>query len=212
MTSQKEVFLASEGDQWFRRNESALGAIDWLQDPVCKKIFALECSKKLSLLEVGCGDGSRISCIAKQRGWDVFGIDPSQEAINKAISKGVNAAKSTADSLPFPDKKFDVVVFGFCLYLCDDNDLFKIAAEADRVMADSGWLLILDFDSQAPVYRDYHHLTGIKSRKMDYKNMFLWHPSYTLAEYQKFHHSDHSWTDDANHWVSVATLRKCSGK
>lgn len=124
------------------------------------------------------------------------------------MEQGVSARQSTADALPFPAAAFDVVIFGFCLYLCDNDDLFRIVQEADRVLAHPGWLVILDFDAQAPVFRPYHHAAGVRSRKMDYKSMFLWHPAYTLVAYEKFHHGTQQWTDDPGEWVSIACLRK----
>jgi ubiquinone/menaquinone biosynthesis C-methylase UbiE len=208
MSSQKDVFLASEGDAWFRRNEAALESYDWTQDPVCKRLAQLEINRSTRLLEIGCGDGSRLEHVAKTYGCDVAGIDPSPAAVEKALRRGVQARQGTADRLPFTDGAYDVVLFGFCLYLCDERDLFEIAREADRVLADPGWLLILDFDARAPLYKPYHHLEGIKSRKMDYKSMFLWHPAYTLAGYDKFAHSTRQWTDEPDQWVSVACLRR----
>jgi len=83
----------------------------------------------------------------KIRGVSVMVLEPSNEAVYQAISLGLDARVGTADVIPFQDKSFDIVIFGFCLYLCDRDDLFKIAAEADRVLKTPGWLLIKDFYS-----------------------------------------------------------------
>jgi ubiquinone/menaquinone biosynthesis C-methylase UbiE len=209
MTLQKDAFLQSEGDAWFSRNESALQAYDWSHDPVCVKLAALlPAAQPARVLEVGCGDGSRLHYLANRYGHFVSGVDPSQKAITKARERGVHAVRATADRLPFTDACSDVVIFGFCLYLCDDADLFRIAQEADRVLASPGWLLILDFEARAPVYKPYHQLAGLASRKMDYKSMYLWHPAYTLAAHEKFHHVTQHWTDEPDEWVSLACLRK----
>lgn len=210
MTAQKDIFLASEGDAWFQRNEAALVARDWSKDMVCRKIEHISAGQPLHILEIGCGEGSRLKYLASTHGHRVTGIDPSANAVAKARSSGVDAIQSTADKLPFASASFDVVTFGFCLYLCDDADLFRIAAEADRALTSPGWLLILDFEAPAPRYRPYHHLAGIRSRKMDNKSMFSWHPSYTLASHEKFHHGTSQWTDDPEEWVSLACLRKSS--
>src|SRR5207253_396680 len=101
-----------------------------------------------------------------------------------------------AEQLPFDDKKFDIVIFGFCLYLCDREDLFRIASEADRVLKNPGWLLILDFYSPAPLKRDYHHRSGLFSYKMDYRTLFLWNSSYTNFSHKVCHHSENTYTDD----------------
>jgi ubiquinone/menaquinone biosynthesis C-methylase UbiE len=207
MSRQKTTFLTSEGDAWLSRNRSALRERDWSLDPLVKKIAAI-CAGQARVLEIGCGDGSRLQHLSTRHGFEVYGVDPSAAAVACAIERGVDAKQATADALPFPDSSFDVVVFGFCLYLCDDEDLFQIAREADRVTRQSGWLLVLDFEAPSPVYRPYHHADGILSRKMDYASMFLWHPAYTLVSREKFDHSTGKWTDDPAEWVSVVCLRK----
>ena len=207
MSLQKDVFLAAEGDAWLQRNASALEKRDWQQDAVCRKIATLT-DRKLNILEIGCGEGSRLQYLANTHGHAVSGLDPSAAAVAKACERGVTAVQGTAEQLPFADRSFDVVIFGFCLYLCDDTHLFSIAREGDRVLSDQGWLLILDFDVPAPLYKPYHHRAGIQSRKMDYKTLFLWHPAYTLASYDKFHHETGRWTDSVDDWVSIACLRK----
>ncbi|HWS68411.1 MAG TPA: class I SAM-dependent methyltransferase [Steroidobacteraceae bacterium] len=212
MTLQRDVFLNSEGDAWLRRNESAPGSRDWQTDPICRKLAELSLDGARNVLEIGCADGARLQYLAQKHGHRVAGVDPSEEAVSRAMQSGIRAIRATADSLPFDCGEFDVVIFGFCLYLCDDVDLFKIALEADRVLADPGWLLILDFEARAPLYKPYHHLNGIRSRKMDNKSMFLWHPAYTLACYEKFHHVTRRWTDSVDDWVSLASLRKCQLK
>ena len=209
MRRQKDAFLRSEGDAWLARNEAALASCDWLRDPVCVKVASLSSAgERLRVLEIGCGDGSRLQHIARHHGHAVCGVDPSAKAVARARDRGVEATRATADQLPFADASYDVVISGFCLYLCDDADLFDIAKEADRVLVSPGWLLILDFEARAPVYRPYHHLPGLASRKMDYKSMFLWHPAYTLASHEKFHHHTWQWSDEQEEWVSLACLRK----
>jgi SAM-dependent methyltransferase len=217
VSRQKDSFLSSEGDAWFARNEAALASRDWAHDPVCLKLTALATgATRPRVLEIGCGDGSRLEYLAGQKvdqgGYQVVGVDPSAKAVARAVERGVEALQATADRLPFADGSFDFVIFGFCLYLCDDTDLFRIAAEADRVAAGTSWLLILDFNARAPVYKPYHHKPGIRSRKMDYESMFLWHPAYTLASLDKFHHGTRQWTDDPDEWVSLACLRKCQSE
>ena len=208
MTSQKDAFLAVEGDAWFKRNVAALEARDWSGDPICMQLAKIEAGRAVDVLEIGCGDGSRLSYLHSSANHRVSGVDPSASAVARAKQRGVDAQQATAERLPFGDGAFDVVIFGFCLYLCDDSDLFRIASEADRVLVDPGWLLILDFDARAPVYKPYHHAAGLVSRKMDYGSLFAWHPAYTLVEYQKFHHVSKQWTDDPDEWVSLACFRK----
>jgi ubiquinone/menaquinone biosynthesis C-methylase UbiE len=212
MSLQKHLFRESEGDAWFLRNNDALAKRNAADDVVCQLIAKL-CKQQAvpqTVLEIGCGDGKRLKFLENQLGHQTVGIDPSKVAVEAAQRDGLHAVVGTAEELPFEDSRFDVVIFGFCLYLCDDVDLFQIAREADRVLKSPGWVLILDFDSAEPRYNKYHHRDGVFSRKMDYKSMFLWHPNYTLGHYQKFEHQTLEWTDDWQEWVSLAALRKTS--
>jgi ubiquinone/menaquinone biosynthesis C-methylase UbiE len=148
--------------------------------------------------------------IQKNFGLECFGIDPSVRSVHLANELGVQASKGTADWLDYSRDKFDFVVFGFCLYLCDRDDLFQIAKEADRVLKPYGWLLIHDFFSPSPVARDYSHYAGVKSFKMDYRKLFEWHPNYTCISHHISSHCDSAFTDDRNEWIAISVIRKKS--
>ena len=213
MIKQKDVFLQEEGNAWFDRNHATIQSrdLDQYHDPV---IFAVQrCMSSLplnevKLLEIGCGEAKRLQWIKKNLGIDCYGIDPSEKAVATAQSRGVHAVRSTADQIPFEDHEFDFVVFGFCLYLCDRDDLFQIAQEAHRVLKPDAWLLIHDFFSGAPYSRKYHHRDGINSYKMDYRSLFLWHPSYECFSHEITHHGANGYTDDVNEWVGLSVMRK----
>ncbi|MCR6672043.1 class I SAM-dependent methyltransferase [Devosia ginsengisoli] len=208
---QKDVFLGSEGDAWFARNHAGIQNKDFsTQDQIAAQIQAIARDSRapLSVLEIGCGEGLRLAWIKNTLHMTVAGIDPSAKAVEAASRRGVPAVQGTADALPFADGQFDIVIFGFCLYLCDVDDLFRIAGEAHRVLKRSGWIVIQDFYSPAPVRRPYHHKPGIFSHKMDYKRLFDWHPDYTcLASSVQHHGSDH-FTDDRSEWVATTVIRK----
>ena len=119
-----------------------------------------------------------------------------------------NVQQGTADILPFDDQRFDIVIFGFCLYLCDREDLFRIASEADRVLRMPGWLFIRDFFSSMPRAKTYHHRPGVLSYKMDYRTLFNWHPDYECMTHKLRHHSKGGFTDEQDEWVAVSVLRK----
>jgi len=180
---QKDYFLNGGGDQWFARNannsekfkerydEFLIGSMDKLP------------FKPLRVLEIGCSAGWWLNAIRGHYDAYCYGIDPSVKAIEygKMQYPELVLQQGTADNLPFKDDFFDVVVFGFCLYLCDPKDLFKIASEADRVLKSPGALFIIDFDTLIPHYNIYAHHEGIKCYKMDFSKMFYWHPGYNLT-------------------------------
>ncbi len=140
--------------------------------------------------------------------FECYGVDPSAKAVEAAKEKGVEASQGTADQLPFDDQSFDIVIFGFCLYLCDREDLFRIACEADRVLKNPGWIVILDFYSETPLRREYHHHLGMFSYKMDYRKLFMWNPGYTSYSHKLCHHQEGGYTDDPQEWVATSVLRK----
>lgn len=207
-TNQKEIFLQSEGDAWFNRNKEATSKRG-IDDVIVEAITKLpSLGTGSTILEVGSGGGERLALLQEKLGFKCIGIEPGVKAVENARSLGVESIQGTADRLVFPDASFDVVIFGFCLYLCDRGDLFRIASEADRVLKPKGWIVIHDFFSERPFAREYHHRPGILSHKMDYRELFTWHPMYTCFKHELAGHSDSRYTDDQQEWVSLSILRK----
>ncbi|HHT9112406.1 MAG: class I SAM-dependent methyltransferase [Planctomycetes bacterium] len=208
---QKNIFLESEGNAWFERNARLLGSRKLPEfDSLLMEILALSPlpAEGTKILEIGCGDGTRLNWLRENLGFDCYGLEPSAQAVEAAQGRGIAAHQGTADHLPFEDRTFDIVVFGFCLYLCDREDLFRIAYEADRVLRNPGWLLIIDFYSPTPIKREYHHRSGLFSHKMDYRTLFTWHPGYTNYSHKVRHHAEDGYTDDRKEWIATAVLRK----
>jgi ubiquinone/menaquinone biosynthesis C-methylase UbiE len=210
---QRDAFLDSEGDAWFRRNTGQSDASynpdsDLLLAEICAIAPLILTQSPPRILEIGCGAGMRLSWLTENRNFQSFGIDPSERAVEAARVRGIDVRRGTADQLPFDDRSFDIVVFGFCLYLCDREDLFRIAAEAHRVLKSSGWLLLLDFYDKAHSARAYHHRAGLFSHKMDYTSLFTWHPDYTVYSHKLRHHSAGGYTDDPQEWVATSVVRK----
>ncbi|MCF8495327.1 MAG: class I SAM-dependent methyltransferase [Alphaproteobacteria bacterium] len=206
--SQKTIFLNGEGDGWNARNRIVGDRLADKRktDPVLQVLNETE-NPPARVLEIGAGNGWRLS-ILKERwpGAEFFGLDPSAQAVAEA-QQGLHLQQGTAEDLPFEDKSFDLVIFGFCLYLCDRADLFKIAAEADRILRENGQLLIYDFHAD-PAYRNpYTHAEGLYSYKMDYSTLFSWNPAYRLIEKHVILHP--GCTDETpDNRVSVSVLHK----
>jgi SAM-dependent methyltransferase len=206
---QRDVFMRSEGDAWLERNPPAARALPE-SDELLMAILQLPEPKgsPTRLLEIGCSSGTRLAWLQNHRGFECQGVDPSAKAVEAARAQGVAARQGSAEDLPFDTAAFDIVVFGFCLYLCDREDLFKIACEADRVLRNPGWVAIRDFYSPVPVQRPYHHRPGMFSFKMDYRTLFCWHPAYSNFFHNVSHHSSGGHTDDPGEWVATSLLRK----
>lgn len=211
---QKEIFLSGEGDQWFERNHNYISGKDYSSDPVIQAIkkIHLTYEKPVRVLEIGCSEGKRLKYIRNNFNAEVFGIEPSTKAVEIARSDGIDCHIGTADLLPFDNSSFDIVIFGFCLYLCDEPDLFKIAQEADRVSKEKSWVIINDFYTKSPYKNNYTHAYGVKSHKMDYSSIFTWNPSYTCFFHEIYDHGKGGFTDRKDDWVVISVLRKSYDK
>lgn len=171
---QKDVFFHSEGKAWLARNRSKITSAN---DPV---LDALEQYKIIpaKVLEVGCANGWRLDALKKKYGCAVEGIEPGQS--EKADSL-VPVQYGTADDLiSWRGETFDLVIYGFCLYLCDPEDYFHIVAEGDRVLKDGGHLVVYDFCSELPYKIPYKHKKGLFSHHYDFSRLWLGHPAYSL--------------------------------
>lgn len=182
---QKQVFMAGEGDAFYTRNQSVLTGDERIAagDPLLPFLAEMK-PFPARVLEIGCANGWRLNRLRALGATACHGIDPSQAAITQGAQDypALHLRVGTAESLPFADAAFDLVVFGFCLYLCDPGDHFRIAAEADRVLADGGALVIYDFDPPQPYRNPYAHQPGVHAYKMDFSRLFLAHPHYTLRD------------------------------
>ena len=212
--SQRQVFLEGEGDAWFQRNRQADAdqVAHWIdQDPLAELLENLPLPRgpEVSVFEVGCGQGLRLARLNQAKGWSVAGLDPSEKAIAAVNAAGCKGMVGTAEALPLTDRSVDLLIYGFCPYLCDRDDLFRIAAEAHRVLKPQAWLAILDFWSPQSTRYPYHHRSGIQSYKDDLPAMFSWHPSYVITDHRLRHHATRAYTDEPQEWVAATLLRRC---
>jgi SAM-dependent methyltransferase len=173
---QADIFLESEGNAWFERNRDRLGQFDSVS--LIIDDMGLQPS---NVLEVGCANGWRLAKLRDKYGCTVFGMDPSRDACREAVARQVAVGQSTADSIPARDGWFDLIIYGFCLYLTDPSDWLKIAAEGDRVLKDGGHIIIHDFETFASHARWYEHREGVLSYHVDWSNLWLGHPGYHVA-------------------------------
>lgn len=171
---QAQFFMDSEGDRWFERNKDRLGA----HDPVGKAIKDLKIRPK-NVLEIGCSNGWRLAALRNDHGCNVMGLDPSHAAAEDAKKGNVSVWTATAAAMPLRSRQYDVVIYGWCLYLTDPDDWFRIAMEGDRVLADDGYLIIHDFNTgNNPFKRPYEHAEGLFSYHVQWSKFWLAHPWY----------------------------------
>src|SRR5215475_1071242 len=153
---QSDLFLQGEGDAWHERNKDK----SRLPDPILEAMKACKLQPS-AVLELGCGTGWRLREIGQI--WvdvDILrGYDASQKAIeigtddfSDLIRMDIRTALTTEGT-----KKFDTIIFGFCLYVIDREDLMSIAAHTDRVLQDGGHIIIQDFLVDKPYKVAYKH-------------------------------------------------------
>ena len=99
-----------------------------------------------NILEIGPGPGY-LQRILSNRGLSIFGLDESLQMIRlaknrleKADYKTINLARGLAQTLPFPDAKFDSVISTFPSEYISDS---KTLSEIRRVLRDDGQFIVL---------------------------------------------------------------------
>ena len=175
---QSDIILKTEGDAWYQRNKASLGN----DDKVIPLLNELNI-RPTSVMEVGCCTGWRLERMREEYGCDVYGVEPSMEASVIARRNGINVWRYTADKLPYGlTKGVDMLIFGFCLYLADPEDLARIVAEADRVLDTEGHLVIHDFLPEPGVYavRNVHD-KRLLCYHFDFAKLWLASPLYSLV-------------------------------
>jgi len=119
------------------------GAQD-LKTPVMRELLLeAECKKKI--LDLGCGDGTRLSMIAK--GKRAVGVDSNDFAIKEGKRRypGLRLIKGNVEKLPFNNGEFDFVYSAFVLEHLKSPK--KVIREAIRVLKEGG-----TFSLAAPNY------------------------------------------------------------
>ena len=87
------------------------------------------------LLDIGCGTGAQTVAF-RDLGWEVTGVDASEDMLRRAQARGLEATRADATALPFGDASFDAVV---SLWTHTDVDRFGSAVgEAARVLRPGG--------------------------------------------------------------------------
>lgn len=173
---QKEYFMQGEGDAWLNRNRDILGK----HDPVSEMIEQ-QGIRPERILEVGCADGWRLAKLREKYGAVVFGVEPSMEACIEAAERRVPVHQMTASCLPVVSGGFDLIIYGFVLYLADPKDWFTIVAEGDRALADGGYLVIHDFAEHLVAFaKHYEHRAGVLSYHVPFSQFWRVNPLYEL--------------------------------
>lgn len=169
-------------DRWFDANREDLGKFD----PISELLEPYEFDKGTRILEIGCANGWRLAKFKERYpGIIVAGLDPSQKAIASGRQKwDLDLRWGTADNLAgLYDQSFDLVIFGFPLYMIHPTYWFQVVAESDRVLKNGGHLIVHDYANPVIPYVLVERL-GIDNPHWgfhaDFTRFWLAHPFYSL--------------------------------
>lgn len=129
------------------------------------------CGEKGNLLDIGAGTGDFLS-VAKNNGWNIFGIEPSDKAKAIAINKGVTFVDQISN---IADNSIDVVTMWHVLEHVPD--LEHQISELKRIIKPNGSIIIAvpNFNSyDANHYKEYWAAFDVP--------IHLWHFSKTAIQ------------------------------
>jgi len=90
-------------------------------------------------LDVGCGTGHSTVAL-KEIAYEIVGVDVSAAMLSMAKPEArIRYVQAPAEALPFDDRFFELVTVGLAFHWFDQD---RFLAEAHRVLADDGWLVI----------------------------------------------------------------------
>jgi ubiquinone/menaquinone biosynthesis C-methylase UbiE len=95
-------------------------------------------SSETRVLDVGCGTGNYAAALRRETGCRMSGIEPSTEMLARARDAAAwdNLEQGSAESLPFPDASFDLVMSTDVIHHVRDRDAYF--HEAFRVLRPGG--------------------------------------------------------------------------
>jgi chloramphenicol O-acetyltransferase type A len=102
------------------------------------------------VLELGCGTGRNLAWLAERGAARLVGVDFSQEMLAVAVERLPGAellCRDLTQPLPLGDQSFDLVVISLVLEHIERPE--RVLAEAARVLAPGGRLLVLELHPQA---------------------------------------------------------------
>lgn len=94
---------------------------------------------EMKLLDVGCGYGFFLEK-ARERGWNVHGVEPCVHARNYAIKNGLDVDLGVLLEQRYPDCSFDVVTMFYVLEHV--REPLSYLKEANRILKPGGLLLV----------------------------------------------------------------------
>ena len=207
MPSQSQIFLDGEGDQWYLRNRAAIEVqsfdaqdVEFIFQTLKGTTFNIK-----NILEIGCSSATKLKLLSSGFMANGAGIDPSILAIERArnLYPEFDFHVGLASNLPFQANKFDLILFGFCLYLVPPEEIELTLMEALRVLRPKSLIAITDFDAGIEMTQIYKHADGVKAYKRDYAQHLGRLCNLSLIAKKSFCHQGNWFVTDRNERIST---------
>ena len=141
---QAERFFGARADAWDQERALAIDPV--MVEAALRELFAQE--RPANLLDIGTGTGRILEVLAGQVGFGL-GIDLSHDMLavaranlDQREARNCQVRHGDMYQLPLPDASFAAATLHQVLHYADDP--FAALAEAARVLAPGGWLVVAD--------------------------------------------------------------------
>lgn len=159
--------------------------------------------KGSKILDVGCGT-AHLSNWIKEKGFDVAGLEPSQNMYEHAIKNfpDIEIKKGISSAIPYPDNSFDLIVSFEVMRYLDKKENIDTYKEFHRVLKKGGSFFITQVNLfSTDFYYVFHHLKKIYC---SITNTTHHHCNFTTPALQKA-------TAEKNGFVNVKTIGRLYG-
>jgi len=136
------------------------------------------------ILDVGCGTAHLTNWI-KEKGFEVYGIEPSSEMFNYATLNfpEIEIKQAIASKIPYPNNYFDLIVAFEVLRYLDKKENRKTFEEFYRVLKNDGKFFITQVNLfSTDFYFIFHHLKAIQCKLTNTTHHYC---NFTTAGIQK---------------------------
>lgn len=187
--------------------EQTLGQLPYVRSRLGSLIPRIQASIRLpaggSILDVGAAQGLSVS-VLREDGYDAVGVDPSPDALGAAqaikAQAGLDArvVEGSAETLPFEDESFDLVLSLSVLEHVDDPAV--ATAEAARVLKPGGGFYFYSTSALCP-----------RQGEIRYFPLFPWYPDRVRKRIMFWAAREHpslvnGTTRPAYHWFTPSSV------
>lgn len=201
-TTQLDQWRGKFGDIYSDRNAETAERVRVYTRAYGRMWECIAADPPATILECGCNVGTALHALSNITSAELYGIEPNATARAKAIASGVtaegNIVEGCLQSIPFPDRHFDMAFTAGVLIHVEPDSLDKALTELGRVA--NKYVLMKEYFSK--------HLQPIEYRgqkemlwKADYGELFMQkNPGWRPVE-AGFFWDRLTGFDDTNWWV-----------